>query len=74
MFFQISAIVGKKSLMLINLNEPQNPFNLQFQHRYGNLINYVWVVHLINFRRNLTNDWQAGGMAVAVGLRLGTHT
>uniref|UniRef100_A0A914URT3 Anaphase-promoting complex subunit 4 WD40 domain-containing protein n=1 Tax=Plectus sambesii TaxID=2011161 RepID=A0A914URT3_9BILA len=33
----ISTIVGKRILMLINLNDAENPINLQFQSRYGDI-------------------------------------
>jgi WD repeat-containing protein 19 len=39
---QISALVGKKTLMLIDLLEPHNPINLQFQTRYGSIVGYEW--------------------------------
>nr|XP_023405566.1 WD repeat-containing protein 19 isoform X2 [Loxodonta africana] len=38
----ISVVVGKKTLFLFNLNEPDNPIDLEFQQRYGNIICYNW--------------------------------
>ena len=38
----ISAIVAKKILMLINLNDVNNPINLQFQNHYGTISDYCW--------------------------------
>ncbi|XP_031560697.1 WD repeat-containing protein 19-like [Actinia tenebrosa] len=38
----VSMIVGKKTLYLYNLNDPENPIELAFQQRYGNIIAYRW--------------------------------
>ncbi|KAL9972694.1 hypothetical protein ACROYT_G019054 [Oculina patagonica] len=38
----ISIIVGKKTLYLYNLNDPDNPIELAFQQRYGNIVAYKW--------------------------------
>ncbi|XP_023405566.2 WD repeat-containing protein 19 isoform X2 [Loxodonta africana] len=38
----ISVVVGKKTLFLFNLNEPDNPIDLEFQQRYGNIVCYNW--------------------------------
>nr|XP_045017612.1 WD repeat-containing protein 19 isoform X2 [Jaculus jaculus] len=38
----ISAIVGKKTLFLFNLNEPDSPIDLEFQQAYGNIVCYSW--------------------------------
>ncbi|VDK70615.1 unnamed protein product [Anisakis simplex] len=38
----LSAILGKKIMMLVNLNDSENPINLQFQARYGDIVSYVW--------------------------------
>uniref|UniRef100_A0A4W4G7L7 WD repeat-containing protein 19 n=1 Tax=Electrophorus electricus TaxID=8005 RepID=A0A4W4G7L7_ELEEL len=39
----VSAVaVGKKTLFLFNLNDPDNPIELAFQQRYGNIISYRW--------------------------------
>uniref|UniRef100_H0X6K1 WD repeat domain 19 n=1 Tax=Otolemur garnettii TaxID=30611 RepID=H0X6K1_OTOGA len=38
----ISVLLGKKNLYLFNLNEPDNPVDLEFQPRYGNLVCYNW--------------------------------
>uniref|UniRef100_A0ABI7Z671 WD repeat domain 19 n=1 Tax=Felis catus TaxID=9685 RepID=A0ABI7Z671_FELCA len=38
----ISVVVGKKTLFLYNLNEPDSPIDLEFQQRYGNIVCYRW--------------------------------
>ncbi|XP_074178543.1 WD repeat-containing protein 19 isoform X6 [Rhinolophus sinicus] len=38
----ISVVVGKKTLFLFNLNEPDNPVDLEFQQCYGNIVCYSW--------------------------------
>ncbi|KAK3876370.1 hypothetical protein Pcinc_018852 [Petrolisthes cinctipes] len=38
----VSLIVAKKTLFLYNLNDPENPIELAFQTRYGNIISYKW--------------------------------
>ncbi|XP_014378025.1 WD repeat-containing protein 19 isoform X1 [Alligator sinensis] len=38
----ISVVVGKKTLFLFNLNDPDNPIDLEFQQRYGNIVTYRW--------------------------------
>uniref|UniRef100_A0A452SZ61 WD repeat domain 19 n=1 Tax=Ursus maritimus TaxID=29073 RepID=A0A452SZ61_URSMA len=38
----ISVVVGKKTLFLYNLNEPDNPIDLEFQQCYGNIVCYSW--------------------------------
>ncbi|XP_053433508.1 WD repeat-containing protein 19 isoform X3 [Nycticebus coucang] len=38
----ISVVLGKKNLYLFNLNEPDNPVDLEFQPRYGNIVCYNW--------------------------------
>eukprot|EP00063_Salmo_salar_P068275 XP_014043110.1 PREDICTED: WD repeat-containing protein 19-like [Salmo salar] len=38
----VSVAVGKKTLFLFNLNDPDNPIELAFQQRYGNIISYHW--------------------------------
>ncbi|KXJ24544.1 WD repeat-containing protein 19 [Exaiptasia diaphana] len=39
---KLSMIVGKKTLYLYNLNDPDNPIELAFQARYGGIISYRW--------------------------------
>ena len=34
--------MGKKTLFLYNLNDPDNPIELAFQPRYGHIISYRW--------------------------------
>ncbi|CAL4106792.1 unnamed protein product, partial [Meganyctiphanes norvegica] len=38
----VSLIVSKKTLFLYNLNDPDNPIELAFQNRYGNIVAYKW--------------------------------
>ncbi|XP_070998773.1 WD repeat-containing protein 19-like [Oncorhynchus clarkii lewisi] len=38
----VSVAVGKKTLFLFNLNDPDNPIELAFQQRYGHIISYRW--------------------------------
>ncbi|XP_020847251.1 WD repeat-containing protein 19 isoform X2 [Phascolarctos cinereus] len=38
----ISVVVGKKTLFLFNLNDPDSPIDLEFQHRYGSIVCYSW--------------------------------
>lgn len=38
----VSIIVGRKTLYLYNLNDPDNPIELAFQQRYGNIVAYKW--------------------------------
>ncbi|KAM8939516.1 WD repeat-containing protein 19 [Pelodytes ibericus] len=38
----ISVVVGKKTLFLFNLNDPDNPIELAFQQRYGSIVSHRW--------------------------------
>ncbi|KAL3267293.1 hypothetical protein HHI36_011424 [Cryptolaemus montrouzieri] len=38
----VSIIVGKKTLYLFNLLDPENPIELAFQQHYGNIVAYQW--------------------------------
>ncbi|NP_001253801.1 WD repeat-containing protein 19 isoform X1 [Macaca nemestrina] len=38
----ISVVLGKKALFLFNLNEPDNPADLEFQQDFGNIVCYNW--------------------------------
>uniref|UniRef100_A0A8D3DJB4 WD repeat domain 19 n=1 Tax=Scophthalmus maximus TaxID=52904 RepID=A0A8D3DJB4_SCOMX len=38
----VSVSVDKKILMLFNINDPENPIELTFQRRYGNIVSYRW--------------------------------
>nr|KAF6503461.1 WD repeat domain 19 [Molossus molossus] len=38
----ISVVVGKKSLFLFNLNDPDNSVDLEFKQGYGNIVCYSW--------------------------------
>ena len=34
--------MGKKSLFLYNMSDPDNPIELAFQQKYGNIVDYKW--------------------------------
>ena len=38
----VSLVVGGKTLYLFNLFDPDNPIELAFQARYGNIVSYKW--------------------------------
>ncbi|XP_019617748.1 PREDICTED: WD repeat-containing protein 19-like [Branchiostoma belcheri] len=38
----VSVVLGKKTLFLFNINDPDNPIELAFQPRYGNIVAYKW--------------------------------
>ncbi|KAI1238247.1 hypothetical protein IHE44_0012965 [Lamprotornis superbus] len=38
----VSTVVGKKTLFLFNLNDPDNPIDLKFQQPYGSIVSYKW--------------------------------
>ncbi|CAG0921516.1 unnamed protein product [Notodromas monacha] len=38
----ISLIISRKTLFLFNLDDPENPIELAFQSRYGNVVAYEW--------------------------------
>ncbi|XP_071981685.1 WD repeat-containing protein 19 isoform X1 [Engystomops pustulosus] len=38
----VSVVVGKKTLFLFNLNDPDNPIELAFQQRYGSIVSHRW--------------------------------
>ncbi|CAH2063704.1 unnamed protein product, partial [Iphiclides podalirius] len=38
----ISLVVGKRTLYLYNLLNPENPIELAFQQRYGSIVSYNW--------------------------------
>ncbi|NWY71077.1 WDR19 protein, partial [Erithacus rubecula] len=38
----VSVVVGKRTLFLFNLNDPDNPIDLKFQQPYGSIVNYKW--------------------------------
>ncbi|EHB16212.1 WD repeat-containing protein 19, partial [Heterocephalus glaber] len=38
----ISVVIGRKTLFLFNLNEPDKPNDLEFQQCYGNIVSYSW--------------------------------
>lgn len=39
---KISIVVNKQTLYLINVNDPDNPLELAFQAKYGNIVSYRW--------------------------------
>ncbi|XP_064636625.1 WD repeat-containing protein 19-like isoform X3 [Lineus longissimus] len=38
----VSVVIGRKTLFLYNMNDPENPIELAFQQRYGNIVAYKW--------------------------------
>ena len=40
--WQVSVNIGKKTLFLFNINDPDNPIELAFQQRYGSIVAYKW--------------------------------
>ncbi|XP_049780005.1 WD repeat-containing protein 19 isoform X1 [Schistocerca cancellata] len=38
----VSLLVGKRTLFLYNLHDPDNPVELAFQQRYGHVVTYKW--------------------------------
>ncbi|NXO83768.1 WDR19 protein, partial [Sitta europaea] len=38
----VSVVVGKRTLFLFNLNDPDNPIDLKFQQPYGSIVSYKW--------------------------------
>lgn len=46
LFLKVSVIVGKRTLFLFNLQDPENPIGLAFQNRYGNIVSYQWYVDI----------------------------
>jgi WD repeat-containing protein 19 len=38
----VSVNVGKQTLFLFNINDPDNPIELAFQQRYGMIVSYKW--------------------------------
>ncbi|KAK9743679.1 WD domain, G-beta repeat [Popillia japonica] len=38
----VSVIVGKRTLYLYNLTDPENPVELAFQQHYGSIVTYKW--------------------------------
>ncbi|XP_046853283.1 WD repeat-containing protein 19-like [Xenia sp. Carnegie-2017] len=38
----VSVVVGKKTLLLFNIHDPENPIELAFQAKYGNIASYRW--------------------------------
>lgn len=50
---QVSVAIGKKTLFLFNLNDPDNPIELAFQQCYGNIISYRWYKHTLCLNVNV---------------------
>uniref|UniRef100_A0A0N4ZH00 ANAPC4_WD40 domain-containing protein n=1 Tax=Parastrongyloides trichosuri TaxID=131310 RepID=A0A0N4ZH00_PARTI len=40
----ISGVISSKTIILINSNDLENPINLQFQQKYGDISSYLWFV------------------------------
>ena len=40
--WQVSLVLVKKNLFLFSLTDPDNPVELAFQARYGNITQYEW--------------------------------
>ncbi|KAK2918993.1 WD repeat-containing protein 19 [Channa argus] len=38
----VSVSVGKKILMIFNINDPENGIRLTFEHHYGNIVSHRW--------------------------------
>ncbi|XP_013417652.1 WD repeat-containing protein 19 [Lingula anatina] len=38
----VSIVIGRKTLYLYNINDPENPIELAFQQRYGSIVAYKW--------------------------------
>ena len=43
-YIQVSVIVGQKTLFLYDLDNAENPIELAFQPRYGEIVSYKWLV------------------------------
>ena len=39
---QVSVVVGRKTLYLYDMDNSDNPVELAFQTRYGNIVTYKW--------------------------------
>lgn len=40
--FQVSCVTGQKNLFILNLDDIENPIELGFQPRYGEVVAYRW--------------------------------
>ncbi|CAG0902490.1 unnamed protein product, partial [Darwinula stevensoni] len=40
----VSMVIGRKTLFLLHLNDPENPIELAFQNKYGHIVAYVSMV------------------------------
>lgn len=38
----VSLIMNKRTLYLFNIDDPDNPIELAFQSKYGDIVNYQW--------------------------------
>ncbi len=38
----VSLILGKKIMFLFSIDDPDNPIELAFQNKYGEIVNYQW--------------------------------
>ena len=50
----ISAILGSKTLLLLDIDETDSPVELAFQPRYGNIVSYKWCVCVFAYTRVFT--------------------
>lgn len=60
----VSVVVNKKNLLLLLISDPENPYTLAFQERYGIIVDYQWYGDsyiLIAF---------SGGLIIVIGTNL----
>ena len=41
-YSQVSIIIGHKTLFLYDMDNAENPVELAFQGRYGDIVSYKW--------------------------------
>ena len=41
-YYKVSAVVGRRTLVLMNINDVDNPVELAFQPSYGSISTYRW--------------------------------
>jgi WD repeat-containing protein 19 len=44
----ISMVINRKTLVLFSIDDPDNPIELAFQSKYGEIINYQWFLFNLN--------------------------
>ena len=42
LLLQVSVVIGHKTLFLYNMDNADNPIELAFQSRYGDIMSYKW--------------------------------